>query len=139
MSDPLDLPRWRLRLDEFGRMLDLFGWTEAQRRDRPLNKAEEAGLVQFFELSFELAWKTLAARLRHDGVTLSPITPVVVFREAARSGWIDDPDLWIAALERRNVMSRTYDLAVFSTLVADAGEVFLPAMKRLYDSLSSKT
>lgn len=116
-------------------MLDLFARTDALRRDRPLNEAEEAGLVQFFELSVELAWKTLAARLRHDGTTLPHLTPVSVFREAARTGWIDDPDLWIAAVERRNAMSHTYDLEIFSTLVADAGEMFLPAMLQLRTSL----
>ena len=136
MTDRPDLPRWRLRLGEFERMLDLFARTDALRRERPLSEAEEAGLVQFFELSVELAWKTLAARLRHDGTTLPHLTPVSVFREAARTGWVDDPDLWIEAVERRNAMSHTYDLAVFRTLVADAGETFLPAMMRLRDSLA---
>ncbi|MCP3735987.1 nucleotidyltransferase substrate binding protein [Sphingomonas sp. RP10(2022)] len=126
-----DIPRWTRRRDEFGRMVDLLERTDAIRRDRELTEAEEAGMVQFFEMSVELAWKTLALLMRHDGVSLPAMAPVPVFREAARLGYVDRPDDWMAAVERRNLMSHTYDPAAFRLLVADIGVMFLPLMARL--------
>ena len=116
-------------------MVDLFARTEAIQRDRPLTEAEEGGLVQFFEMSIELGWKTLALALRHGGVVMSHVSPVAVLREAARAGLIDDPDLWMTAVERRNMMSHTYDPEAFRALVADAA-TYLPMMTELRHKLS---
>lgn len=116
-------------------MVDLLARTEAIQRDRPLTEAEEAGMVQFFEMSVELGWKTLALQMRHDGVLLPVMSPVPVVREAARFGFIADPDRWMAAVERRNVMSHTYDANAFRVLIADIGTMFLPMMVELVATL----
>ncbi|HEX8418837.1 MAG TPA: nucleotidyltransferase substrate binding protein [Sphingomonas sp.] len=135
MSGSGDIPRWRRRLDEFGRMADLLARTEKIQADRPLTEAEEAGTVQFFEMSVELAWKTLALRTRESGVLLHIMSPVPIFREAARLGFIDDPDRWMEAVERRNIMSRTYDPAAYRLLIADIGTTFLPMITGLRRTL----
>jgi nucleotidyltransferase substrate binding protein (TIGR01987 family) len=126
MTGEGDIPRWRRRLDEFGRMVDLLARTELIQSDRPLTEAEEAGMVQFFEMSVELAWKTLALQMRESGVLLHVMSPVPIFREAARLGLIDDPDRWMEAVERRNIMSHTYDPSAYRHLIADIGTCFLP-------------
>ena len=117
-------------------MVDLFARTDAIARERPLTEAEEGGLIQFFEVSVELGWKTLALALRESGVLLLNLSPVTVLREAARVGLIDDPDRWMAAVERRNMMSHTYDPDAFRELVADAAAMFLPMMMQLRTTLS---
>ena len=130
-----DTPRWVRRLDEYGRMLELFARTDALRAQRGLSEAEEAGLVQFFELSVDLGWKTMAGWLAAEGVTLRPVSPLNVVREAARLALIDDPDSWADAIERRNVIAHTYDQAAFRALIADAGSRFLPSLRRAHQAL----
>ena len=129
-ADP-EPPRWQLRLREFGRMLDLFERTDATRRKRPLNEAEEAGLVQFFEMSVELAWKTMGLWLREQGSRLASGSPLPIIRDAAKMGLIDEADVWSVAVERRNRMSHTYDRDEFRLLIEDAGDRFLPPLKAL--------
>ncbi len=116
-------------------MVDLLVQADALRRDRPLSEVEEAGVVQFFEVSIELGWKTLALLMRHQGMLLPVMSPLPIFREAARIGLIGDPDRWAAAVERRNVMSHTYDPDTFRLLIADIGTSFLPMMIELRRTL----
>ncbi|WP_445193574.1 HI0074 family nucleotidyltransferase substrate-binding subunit [Sphingomonas sp. Tas61C01] len=139
MTGRADIPRWTRRRDEFGRMVDLLARTEMIQADRPLTEAEEAGMVQFFEMSVELAWKTLALQMRESGVLLHVMSPVPIFREAARLGFIDDPDLWMEAVERRNIMSHTYDAAAYRLLIADIGATFLPMIIGLRQTLRDVT
>lgn len=117
-------------------MVDLFARTDALRRDRPLSEAEEGGLVQFFELAVELGWKTMAAYLRHRKVTMRGGFPLDVIREAMRYGLIQNGDLWADAVDKRNVMSHTYDLAAFRALVDDAADRFLPGFTALRATLA---
>ena len=123
--------RWRQRLDEFGRTLDLLTRTDAIRLERPLTEAEEAGLVQFFELAVELGWKTMALWMRTEGVELRNLSPLNVIREAAKIKLIDAADVWSLAVERRNIMAHTYDPDAFRALISDAVDRFLPQLEQL--------
>ncbi len=124
-------PRWVLRLRDFGRFLDLFAHTEATRQQRALNEAEEAGLVQFFQLSLQYGLQTLGMWLRANGTTLQTFAPLPIIREAAKVGLISDADVWSSAVERRNRMAHTYDPDGFRILVDDAGARFLPHLQAL--------
>ena len=102
-------PRWKYRFESFERAFSLL--TEVLDKDEP-NLFERAGLIQMFEITFELAWKTLNDRLRDDGISVVA-TPRQVIREAFRAGLIDDGQSWINMLEDRNKMSHRYDLEDF--------------------------
>ena len=129
--------RWLQRLRDFEKFLALFERTEATRRERGLNEAEEAGLVQFFEMTVEAGWKALGAFMDAEGVRLSNSSPLPVIREAAKLGLIDNADIWSVAVERRNRMSHTYDPDAFRVLIEDAGERFLPALRTLHQKLTA--
>ncbi len=102
-------PRWKHRFESFERAFRLL--TEVLDKDEP-NLFERAGLIQMFEITFELAWKTLNDRLRHDGINVVA-TPRQVIRHAFGVGMIDDGQTWINMLEDRNKMSHRYDLEDF--------------------------
>ena len=48
--------RWKQRFENFSKS---FLQLEKAVEMGPLSDVERAGLIQFFEISFELAWKTL--------------------------------------------------------------------------------
>ena len=102
-------PRWKYRFESFERALHLL--TEGLQKDEP-NLFERVGIIQMFEITFELAWKTLSDRLKHDGITVVA-TPRQVIRDASRVGLIDDGQTWLNMLEDRNKMSHKYDLEDF--------------------------
>jgi hypothetical protein len=47
-----------------------------------LNQLEREGVLQRFEYSFELAWKTLKDYLEHSSVVFSAVTPRQVMMDA---------------------------------------------------------
>jgi nucleotidyltransferase substrate binding protein (TIGR01987 family) len=68
---------------------------------------ELAGLVQTFEFTIELAWKTMKDILESE--SYSPMSPKDTVRMGAKAGMIDDAVVWLDALDKRNQLSHTYD------------------------------
>jgi hypothetical protein len=66
--------RWKQRFQNFGRAFELL--SEALRNGpSALSALEKEGVVQRFEYSLELAWKTLKDYLEENGHIISPVTP----------------------------------------------------------------
>ena len=71
------------------------------------SELERDGVIQRFEFTYELAWKTLKKVLDYKGVKST--APRDIFRDAAAQGLIDDPKEWFEYLEKRNLTVHTYD------------------------------
>lgn len=68
---------------------------------------ERAGLIQLFEVSFELAWKSLKDLLQYEGFEVQ--SPRAVIKQAFASGLVRNGELWLEALEGSNLFTHTYD------------------------------
>ena len=66
-------------------------------------------MIQIFEFTFELAWKTLKDFLEYKGFTVP--SPRDTIRQAYQEGYIEDGGIWLDALDKRNLMAHTYDKA----------------------------
>lgn len=82
------------------------------RLDEGLLKAsrsplERDGVIQRFEYTFELAWKTLKAYMEESGGE-APLFARDCFREAFRRGLISEEDKWLEMIRLRNLTSHTY-------------------------------
>jgi nucleotidyltransferase substrate binding protein (TIGR01987 family) len=66
------------------------------------------GLIQRFEFTFELAWKTLKAIFEEEGLT-GINSPKTVLREAFSAGMIVKDELWLAMLSDRNTTAHIYN------------------------------
>lgn len=93
------------------------------------NEFMRDSVIQRFEFCVELAWKTSKKVM---GATTT--APKQVIREMAQNNLIDDVDLWLRAIDERNMSSHTYneDLAekVYECVVK-----FLPYAKKLSNVL----
>lgn len=71
------------------------------------------GLIQRFEFTFELAWKTLKVIFEDEGLK-GINSPKMVFKEAFLADLIEDEELWLRMLSDRNATSHIYsqDLAI---------------------------
>lgn len=65
------------------------------------------GLIQRFEFTFELAWKTLKVCFEDEGL-IGINSPKAVLREAFSADLIDNDNLWLEMLNDRNSTSHIY-------------------------------
>src|SRR3989338_4093649 len=111
--------RWRQRFQNFERAVkDL----EAAISVTKPSKLEKAGLVQFFEMSMELAWKMLKDYLDDQGKPLH--SPKEILKQAFQDEIIEEGAVWLKALEDRNLSSHLYDEAKASALDKDIRKLY---------------
>jgi len=67
---------------------------------------EKDGVIQRFEYTYELLWKTLKRILEYKGIPLK--NPRDIFRESAIQGLIDNPEFWFEVIRKRNLTTHTY-------------------------------
>ena len=97
---------------------------------------ERAGIIQFFEISFELSWKLMKDYL--ESHELSVKSPRETIKQAYQIGLIDDGHIWIDALSDRNLTVHTYDEAFAKKMVQDIIHVYFPELKKLYHKLGKE-
>jgi nucleotidyltransferase substrate binding protein (TIGR01987 family) len=129
--------RWKQRFQNFDRAFVLL--REALADNRTLSMLEKEGVIQRFEYTYELAWKTLKDYLEASGVVISPVTPRQVIKEAFATRIITDGQVWINMLDTRNLLSHSYDFSVFELAVKAIAEHYLPAMEKLHEFFIEKS
>ncbi len=68
---------------------------------------DQAGSIQAFEFTYELAWKMMKRVLESRGQEVG--SPKDTFRKAALEKLIDDPEIWFEFQMKRNLTSHTYE------------------------------
>ena len=131
--------RWQQRFQNFDRALCLLRSALAGRNLENYNELEMEGLVQRFEYTFELAWKTIKDYLENSGVVLAQVTPATVIKEAFSAKVIADGELWMEMLKRRNLLSHTYDFQHFQAAVVAIHAHYLTAFEQLHALLKKET
>jgi len=96
--------RWKQRFANFQKATNQL--TEFINKGE-LNKFEVQGLIQCFEYTFELAWKTMKDYLEYQGFIVN--SPRQTIKTAFQVELIKDGHTWIDALEKRKLMAHTYD------------------------------
>ena len=100
------------------------------------SELERAGAIQYFELAFELAWKSCKAKAEELGIQ-EIRSPKAALKEAKVQGWIKDEKTWLEMLEARNRMAHVYSaeqalgvygkLQPFGSVLADLASALLKA------------
>jgi nucleotidyltransferase substrate binding protein (TIGR01987 family) len=98
--------RWIQRLSNFNKAISSL--SVSLKEDTSSNITLRAGLIQFFEMTFELAWKTLKDYLNELGFE-EVNSPRSAIKKAFEIGLIEDGHLWMKALEDRNLTAHTYE------------------------------
>lgn len=122
--------RWRQRFDNFKKSYQLL---EKYSSLELTSEIEKAGLIQFFEITFELAWKVLKDYLEAQGYIVK--SPRETIKQAYQMEVIDDGHVWIEALSSRNLTTHAYDEQFTEKFVQQIQEVYFPLFKSLYEKL----
>ena len=127
--------RWKQRFQNYSRAYALL--TDALAHGPgSLSPLEKEGVVQRFEYTLELAWKTLKDYMEASGLVIAPVTPRQVVKDAFAARLLTDGQVWIDMLDHRNLLSHTYDLEVFTAAVDAIATRYLPAMAVVHEFLT---
>lgn len=102
----------------------------------PANILMQAGLIQMFEFTFELAWKVMKDFLESEGFQVA--SPKGTIRQAFQGGYITNADDWMQALQDRNMTVHTYDDETAQTVISEICGRYLPMLSQFYDDFKAR-
>ena len=126
--------RWKQRFQNFTKSVLLLKEVQSLKLDE-LSLLEKEGIIQRFEFTLELAWKTLKDKMEFDGLILDKISPKVVVKEAYKAKYIDNVDVWLKMIDDRNLLSHTYDFETFDKVIPVIQKEYANTINELYLSL----
>ncbi|MEY3498663.1 MAG: hypothetical protein RL308_332 [Bacteroidota bacterium] len=97
--------RWIQRFNNYRKALARLGEAE----ERELSDLEQQGLIQGFEFTFDLAWKTLQDYLRENKRPNDNGGPNVIITQSLEDGIIKGEEQWKAMKKSRDLTSHSYD------------------------------
>lgn len=103
-----------------------------------LNELEKDGVIQRFEFTFELAWKTLQDYLAQQAGYVDVKGPRPVLKQAVQDGLLMDGYTWIQMLDRRNALTHVYDETESRDILEVVSTTYLPLLLELNTILISK-
>lgn len=122
--------RWKQRFENF--QLAFSQLTEFIEKEE-LNKFEAQGLIQCFEYTFELGWKTMKDYLELEGFDVK--TPRSTIQTAFQAELIQDGHVWIDMLNKRNLMAHTYNEKTATEAERLIRDKYYESLKNLNETL----
>jgi nucleotidyltransferase substrate binding protein (TIGR01987 family) len=129
---PKDI-RWKQRFQNFQRSYQLL--EDTLQIEKP-SDAERAGLIQFFEMTFELAWKMMKDYLEEQGFSVN--SPKEAIKQAFQSEIIADGHAWIDALNDRNLTTHTYQEETAIQVERKIRNDYFPLLQTLYEQFKAR-
>lgn len=125
--------RWKQRFENFDKSYKLLNKYSKQPITTEL---ERAGIIQFFEMTFELAWKVLKDYLEAQEYLVK--SPRETVKQAFQIGLIDNGHIWMDALSNRNLTTHTYDEELANKMTNEIITMYLPELDKMYEKLSKE-
>ncbi|MBI4366670.1 MAG: nucleotidyltransferase substrate binding protein [Deltaproteobacteria bacterium] len=121
-------------LEQLGNTFERFRSAVGEAADG--DELKQDGVIQRFEFTFELLWKTVKLFLAYLGKAIG--TPREALKEAFRQGFFADEQTYLEMLEDRNLCSHAYDFATARRIFTKIQERYLSAMEGLIAVLREK-
>jgi len=125
--------RWRQRFDNFEKAYKLL---EKYIDIKAPNELERAGIIQFFEMTFELAWKMMKDYLEAEEFRIR--TPREAVKQAFQSELLQDGQVWMDALEDRSLATHTYDESTAIEIEKRIKASYFPALRQFYQVMKNE-
>ena len=125
--------RWIQRFSNFERAFLLL---QDSLKTEQLSILERAGLIQFFEMTFELSWKLLKDYEEIEGFIVK--TPREAIKQAFQSGLINNGHDWIDALQDRNLTAHTYNEEIAIAVETKIRAKYFQLLLEIYEYFKNK-
>lgn len=119
--------RWKQRFQNFERA---FIFLNKSCKLEVYDELQSAGLIQSFEFTFELAWKTLKDYLQAQGLEVQ--FPREVIKQAFAAQLIEAGSLWIEMLDKRNELTHTYNQEQSQRAIQTIRNKYFPPIEQVY-------
>jgi nucleotidyltransferase substrate binding protein (TIGR01987 family) len=126
--------RWRQRLHNFNKAMKHLD--DALKIEHP-DLLQKAGIIQLFEMSFELAWKMIKDFLEEQGFQ-DVKSPRAALKKAFEVGLITQGHQWMQLLEDRNLTAHTYDEEKATEMQKLILAKYYPILKELQNTFNKK-
>ncbi|MDR0305649.1 MAG: nucleotidyltransferase substrate binding protein [Chitinispirillales bacterium] len=140
-SDKKDI-RWKQRFQNFRKAFGLLRSALEDKNIDDFSELEQEGVVQRFEYTFELGWKTFKDYLEFSGVKITEVTPLNVIKECAGMGIFDeagiDAKVYLDMRLSRNALSHTYDFERFKKIIIKVKNEYLSQLEKEYSFFMNK-
>jgi nucleotidyltransferase substrate binding protein (TIGR01987 family) len=134
--------RWLQRFQNFKRAYTLLRDAISERDIDKMSDLEHEGLIQRFEYTFELGWKTLKDYLAYSGIKLTETSPRSVIKQCVAGGIFTaagiDAEVYLKMLLERNAMSHIYDEDRFREALENVQDEYLAQFTKQYDYFRAK-
>ncbi len=104
--------------------------------DQAQDELDKDGVIQRFEFTFELLWKTLKIFLESEGIECA--TPKECLKSAFRVGLIENEQTALNMLEDRNKTSHTYDKEESQKIFKKIEENYFPFIQGILNKLEDR-
>lgn len=119
--------RWQQRFQNFEKS---FGYLQQAMHVPDKDIIQKAGMIQFFEMTFELALKMVKDFLEYQGFADVQF-PRAALKKSFETGLIANGHAWLQMLEGRSLTAHTYDEKVVAEVESLIYEKYYPQGKRI--------
>jgi len=100
------------------------------------SELERDGVIQRFEFTAELFWKTLKIFLKNEGIEAK--TPKDSLREAFRLGWLGEERAYLDMLDDRNKTSHIYEKGIAEEILQRVRTRYVPGIGAVLEQLKQR-
>lgn len=122
--------RWIQRFDNYQKAMENLAEAVDLSKQRKLSRLEKQGLIQAFEIAYELTWNTIK-----DFYTLQGETDIQgsrdAFKMAFNRGLIKNGVLFMAAIKSRQLTSHSYNKETAEIICSDIITQYFDAFRQL--------
>jgi nucleotidyltransferase substrate binding protein (TIGR01987 family) len=126
--------RWKQRFANFNKAMNHL--EKALQIPNP-DIVQKAGIIQFFEMSFELAWNMVKDYLEEQGF-VDIKSPRSALKKAFEMNILENGHDWMDLLQDRNLTAHTYDEQKATDMEQLISNKYFPLLKALRDSFNQK-
>jgi nucleotidyltransferase substrate binding protein (TIGR01987 family) len=129
--------RWHQRFENYCKALSQLNEAIKIMNEKQLSNLEKQGVIQSFEYTHELAWKTLKDFLTSRG-TVDLFGSRDVIRESFQLGLIENGEMWMEMIKSRNLTSHTYNEVTADEIISLIHDQYFNEFVLLKDTLLSQ-
>lgn len=126
--------RWKQRFTNFSKAMNHL--ENALQIPNP-DMVQKAGIIQFFEMSFELAWNMVKDYLEEQGF-VDIKSPRSAIKKAFEMNILENGHAWMDLLQDRNLTAHTYDEQKATEMEQLISNKYFPLLKVLLLSFKQK-
>ncbi|WP_086540163.1 nucleotidyltransferase substrate binding protein [Algoriphagus antarcticus] len=126
--------RWKQRFTNFSKAMSHL--ENAFQIPNP-DIVQKAGIIQFFEMSFELAWNMVKDYLEEQGF-VDIKSPRSALKKAFEMGMLENGHDWMDLLQDRNLTAHTYDEQKATDMEQLISNKYFPLLNALRNSFKQK-